>query len=170
MIWRDIPSLPGYQASDDGQIRSVDRVDSLGRQKTGQVLGQQISANGYAVVSIYFADRKRGLPVLVHRLVCEAFHGPAPFLSACALHWRNDLSDNTPANVRWGSQAENMHDKMIDGTQTRGESHGPSRLTDDAVREIRKSAATSKELARQFDVHPETIRQVRIGRTWQHVE
>ena len=168
--WRPIPSLPGYQASDEGEIRRLPYRDSLGRAAGGLTLARTPNARGYLTVNPFVPARNRYQPCLVHRLVCEAFHGPPPFAGAKALHWVNDLARNTPDNVRWGSQAQNMWDKQVDGTQTRGETHGPSRLNDAAVRIIRRSSLSDKELAEQFDVHPATIGYVRRGQTWQHVE
>jgi hypothetical protein len=110
MIWKDIPSLPGYQASDTGDIRRLAYRDSLGRAAGGNTVACTPNRRGYLTVNAYVPRRGRYQPCLVHRLVCEAFHGPAPFGGAKALHYVNDLTRNTPDNVRWGSQAQNMWD------------------------------------------------------------
>jgi hypothetical protein len=39
-LWRDIPGLPGYQASDHWSVRSLDRVTCNGRNIRGRVLAQ----------------------------------------------------------------------------------------------------------------------------------
>jgi hypothetical protein len=39
-LWRDIPGLPGYQASDHWSIRGVDRLTNNGRRIRGRVLAQ----------------------------------------------------------------------------------------------------------------------------------
>jgi hypothetical protein len=169
-VWRDIPSLPGYQVSDAAEVRRLPYRGALGRTAGGIILAQATNPRGYRTITAFVPSVGRYQPCLVHRVVCEAFHGPAPFKGAKALHWRNDLADNSPSNVRWGSQAENMADKLVDGTQTRGERHGTARLTEAAVRAIRASASTNTDLGARFGVNPETIRQVRLGNTWRHVE
>ena len=41
--------------------------------------------------------------IKIHRLVCEAFHGIAPFDRAVV------LLNNRPENLRWGTQKENLN-------------------------------------------------------------
>jgi hypothetical protein len=58
----------------------------------------------------YRSTRYRDLGTLkVHRLVCEAFHGPAPFDRAVVLHINEDAHDNRPENLKWGTQKENLN-------------------------------------------------------------
>jgi hypothetical protein len=45
----------------------------------------------------------------VHRLVCEAFHGPPPFPGAVVLHVNENSHDNCPGNLKWGTQTENLN-------------------------------------------------------------
>lgn len=54
-----------------------------------------------------------------------------------------------------------------------GERHGQSKLTADIVRVIRRDHAagvSQAELARRFEVHCVSIRQVITGQTWRHVD
>lgn len=45
----------------------------------------------------------------VHRLVCEAFHGPAPSKRSVVIHLDEDATNNRPENLRWGTQKENLN-------------------------------------------------------------
>jgi hypothetical protein len=45
----------------------------------------------------------------VARLICEAFHGPAPFSEAVVMHLDEDPTNNVPSNLRWGTQKENLN-------------------------------------------------------------
>lgn len=47
--------------------------------------------------------------VKIHRLVCEAFHGPPPFPNAVVIHFNENALDNRPENLRWGTQKENLN-------------------------------------------------------------
>jgi hypothetical protein len=45
----------------------------------------------------------------VHRLVCEAFHGPPPFDRAVVIHLDEDATNNRADNLKWGTQKENLN-------------------------------------------------------------
>jgi hypothetical protein len=47
--------------------------------------------------------------IKVHRAVCEAFHGPAPFERAVVIHIDEDAHNNRPENLKWGTQKENLN-------------------------------------------------------------
>ena len=46
--------------------------------------------------------------VKVHRMVCEAFHGPAPAGKPYVLHIDENAHNNRPENLKWGTQKENL--------------------------------------------------------------
>lgn len=103
-IWRPIPSAPGYMASDAGRIRSP--------------LGRIIKAHrhlGYMRVSLLRPRCRIKSKRLVHRLVCEAFHGPAPGPMHVAAHWNDIGTDNRPSNLRWATARENVADMIRNG-------------------------------------------------------
>ena len=45
----------------------------------------------------------------IHRLICEAFHGPAPSEKAVVIHIDENAINNRPENLRWGTQKENLN-------------------------------------------------------------
>lgn len=45
----------------------------------------------------------------IHRLICEAFHGPQPEGKPIVLHLDEDATNNNPENLRWGTQKENLN-------------------------------------------------------------
>jgi len=55
----------------------------------------------------------------MHRVVCEAFNGPAPEGKLLVLHGDKGVGDNTPSNLRWGNPRDNMQDRFRDGTDGR---------------------------------------------------
>ncbi|MDN5857893.1 MAG: NUMOD4 motif-containing HNH endonuclease [Pseudonocardia sp.] len=113
--WRDIPSLPGYQASDDVRVRSVSRsivqvrpYGPVTRNLRGRILSTWVDPDGYPTVNV------RDRSWFVHALVAEAFHGPRP----AGLHVRHldgDPANGTPANLRYGTPAENADDMLRHG-------------------------------------------------------
>lgn len=56
-----------------------------------------------------FVMHYRGRTYKIHRLVCEAFHGPAPFFGALVMHSNEDASVNKASNLAWGTQKENLN-------------------------------------------------------------
>jgi hypothetical protein len=51
----------------------------------------------------------KGRSYKIHRLVCEAFHGPAPFSRAVVMHADENSRNNRPENLKWGTQKENLN-------------------------------------------------------------
>ena len=45
----------------------------------------------------------------VHRLVCEAFHGPQPDGKPICMHLDENSANNRPDNLAWGTQKENLN-------------------------------------------------------------
>lgn len=43
------------------------------------------------------------------RLVCEAFHGPAPSTDSVCMHLDENARNNAPTNLQWGTQKENLN-------------------------------------------------------------
>ena len=56
-----------------------------------------------------FIYRLRGRTYKVARLVCEAFNGEPPFDAAVCMHADENSRNNTPANLKWGTQKENLN-------------------------------------------------------------
>lgn len=111
--WRDIPTAPGYQASSEGRIRSVERVVQYSdgrRRKYPSVIQSPGLSRGYWIVGI---GKRRTRAV--HLLVAEAFHGSRPLRSQ-ACHNNGDKNDNRPENIRWDTVSKNALDKQKHGT------------------------------------------------------
>ena len=113
MIIKPIPSLYGAYANDLGQIKlpeSVAKMPQGGERKyqTKWVYGVKRRASKTALHE-YFAITHRGKNFKIHRLVCEAFHGPPPDDKPIVLHLNESALDNRPENLRWGTQKENLN-------------------------------------------------------------
>ena len=75
--WKDIPEYEGlYQASNLGRIKSLKRIDTLGRRVNEKILKIQMLNNGYYQVGLTKQAIKK--TYYVHRLVWEAFNGTIP--------------------------------------------------------------------------------------------
>lgn len=103
---------------------------------------------------------------LVHRLVCEAFYGPAPAGLDQVRHLNGDQVDNAPENLDWGTQEQNWRDRAAHGGGM-GEAHHAAKLTQADVAAIRSSDLSQRALAAQFGVSQSTIQSARVGDHWQ---
>lgn len=178
--WRSVDRAPDYEVSSMGRVRRC-RPDKYGRHM-GRILKPSLNLKGYPFVSLC-ADG-RTWSQTIHKLVCEAFHGPAPTPAHEVAHGDGSRTNNTPDNLRWATRKENFEDRDRHGRtargdthfsrlhpelRPRGEEHGNAKLTDAAVYEIRRNRQTLKTLADRFGISTTTISDVRRGRTWRHL-
>lgn len=122
---------------------------------------------GYPVVTMVRPDGLRAT-VKVHRLVCSAFHGPAPEDKQWVLHGNGNRADNRASNLRWGTPLENSQDMEEHGTRLRGELHPRAILTVAQVRTLRESDDW-RELAVLYGVSRTAARLAREGQNWRSI-
>lgn len=122
--WLGIPGADGYEVSDLGRVRSVDRVVPRGRTPMhcrAVILAVHHDPKGYPRVNIRM-NGKRGAKLL-HQLVLAAFVGPCPpGMEGC--HENGHSGDPRLANLRWDTPSSNAQDKLRHGT------HPPSNRTE----------------------------------------
>lgn len=159
--WRDIPGYPGYQASSEGRIRSIDRevrsTDWTGQPyvcvRKGRILRPAVHGRcGHLSVDIVGTR-------LVHQLVAVTFIGPRPKGLVCA-HNDGKSTNNKPSNLAYKTYHENNLDRIA---------HGGHRLSPDAIRRIRIAIATgesNKAIAAREDVGASAISSIKIGREY----
>lgn len=111
--WLPIPSEPGYEASAEGEVRSLPKrvFNSRGYYtKPSRVLIGSIDQKGYRRVCI------NGHTRLLHQLVYEAFHGPRR-KGGQVRHLDGNRRNNRPDNLGYGSNSDNQQDSIRHGTQ-----------------------------------------------------
>ena len=120
-IWKDIKGYEGYQVSNLGRVRSLDRIDSNNHPLKGVILKPYISNSGYLLVGLY-KQQKRDRKLL-HRLVAEAFI-PNPDNKPEIDHINTIKTDNTvflnkdgsinyeKTNLRWTTRKENINNPL----------------------------------------------------------
>jgi len=109
---------------------------------------------------------------LTHRASWRLFKSEIPGGMFVLHKCDNPLCVN-PGHLFLGTQSDNLHDMWGKGRArpgtSRGEKHGMSKLTAQAVTEIRNSQLSGVELAKQFGVTTTTICDVRKRRIWKHI-
>lgn len=122
-------------------------------------------AKGYG----YFAGFAR-LKVGAHRFAYELAVGKIP-PNRVIRHTCDNPPCCNPAHLVVGTQADNMGDRQAAGRYARGSSHHASRLTEEAVSEIRRRYVAGEKqvaLAAEFGVGQQTISRVVNGKGWAH--
>lgn len=171
--WKDIPGYPGYQASDHGRIRSVDKTEVIGsrwgrpvsRLRKGRVHRPGRVPRGYLTVSV------NNETVLVHRLVLAAFRG-SPSPGQEANHLNGHRADNRPDNLEWttrsgnelhayrvlGKHTWNKDRKYVNyvGLRTRRRNYLAKCLE---LLETQKSGATLSDMSKKFNISERQVSQ-----------
>lgn len=107
----------------------------------------------------------------VHALVLEAFVGPCPE-GMCARHFPDPTpTNNAITNLRWGTHQQNCEDRDRDGNTARGVCNLNSKLSEEAVHEIRAASGRGcvMEMSRKFCVSRTVIWRIRSHRGWTHI-
>ena len=170
-MWRSVPEFPDYEASTDGQIRSLERVilqknDRL-RKFPSKVLKPGLNTRGYHIVTLIGPDRSRNTRP-VHRIILETFDRPRKEGEECR-HLDGNHQNNALTNICWGTPRENMDDKIAHGTYVRGERVGNSVLSEQDVCSIFRKAsagASMDALASEYGVSRQTIEAIKYQRNW----
>lgn len=106
MISKPIPSLPGYVAFPDGTVMCLPYSAPMPNGGV-RIYGGKKPTRG-VWKDMRYCIYVRGKNYKVARLVCEAFHGPAPEGAVC-MHLDENPRNNKPENLAWGSQKENLN-------------------------------------------------------------
>jgi hypothetical protein len=143
--WLPVAGYPSYSVSDRGRVRR-----EAGYQcRTPRILRPRCYF-GYAVVSL--CKNGQGGNRRVHRLVLEAFVGPCPEGMQCR-HLDGDPTNNRPANLCWGTPAENGADAVRLGETACGDRHGSRTHPERVPRGERHSSRTHPERVPRGERH-----------------
>lgn len=126
--------------------------------------GGPLDSLGYGHLSI------KCVKFLAHRFSFAVFNGREPEKFVC--HRCDNPKCVNPNHLFEGTQTDNMHDCSVKGrfNDRRGELSTTHKLTDQKVREIRKSELSLKKLALIYGVSKSAIHYVKSGGTWTHVQ
>lgn len=155
-VWRPIASLPEYIASSHGRIMCVPRLGN-GRKSHG---GKPYPGVWSPTANRYILQFRRKT-YKVARLVCEAFHGPAPAETPVCMHLDENSRNNRPENLAWGTQKANLNAPGFLARSSRsrmGRAH--VRLSPAQRREIISRAASGEikaDLAKEYGIAPCTV-------------
>ena len=166
-IWKPLKGI--VKNGDNYEVSSMGRV----RNKTkGNILVPNEQKTGYVAVTLYLSSK--GKLHLIHRLVALAFI-PNPEEKPQVNHKNGVKNDNELGNLEWVTRSENQNHAYSTGLQipARGSKVHGSKLTSDQVAEIKKMimrGVLDRVIADQYGVVTESIKSIRNGDNWAHVE
>jgi hypothetical protein len=161
-IWKPIVGYEGlYEVSNLGRVKSCERIIP------SKLLKLQLSKEGYLRVHLS-GPRKYAN---VHTLVLSAFSGEKP-KGNLSRHLDGVRTHNGYDNLKWGTQKENMADRVRHGTDFKGSRHPNSKLTESSASEIRRlaeSGVSKVKIAKMFGISPANVGHVVKRKSWTHI-
>jgi hypothetical protein len=173
--WRPVPGHPGYEASNLGRVRSIDRwiASSNGaRQWQHFYAGRILRSTPNRRYEQVYLGQKHGHQ-LAHSIICLTFNGKRPSRRHQVGHWNGNPHDNRAANLRWVTPKQNKADEVTHGTRRKGSQHWHTKLTERQIRAVRKMHAetglTMKAVGTRFGISRFHVWQIVSGNSWKHV-
>lgn len=109
-----------------------------------------------------------------NRIMCTMVYGEKPSNNHEVAHTcgKGHTGCINPIHLRWATKKENMTDKIVHGTENKGERNGKSILSTDQIKEIRNLHPTLSysKIAKKYSVATSTISDVVKKRRWSHIE
>lgn len=138
------------------------RVEKRGPDECWPWLGS-VDKDGYGQIWDGFS----GKALRAHTLSAELHLGERNGRFVC--HSCDNPQCSNPAHLFFGTQKDNMADKVAKKRQAVGEMQGNSKLTETQVEEIRKRREDSyKTLCAEFNLAPSTVYRIWHGQSWTH--
>lgn len=170
-VWRDVPGFPGYQVSNAGRVRSIDRfvrtANGQNRAYRGKIM-RAAKATPSGHLKLLLRRAGGGRAQFVHALVLLAFAGPRPDEQQVR-HLNGIACDNRLCNLAYGTPRENAADKISHGTHLSRACHPSAKLTDLQVQAIRSQISEGcrqADLAIFYGVHRTNISAIAVKRSW----
>ena len=164
-----LPWLPDYDISEAGEVRRITRPrKGIGRSRELPYKMKHSTRSGYPAVNLCLPDGSTSFQS-VHRLVCEAFHGPQPTPKHGVAHNDGNAKNCSMYNLRWATQKENIADSAQHGTKPVGEMVGGSKLKSSDIIEIRsrrENGEIYRTIAESFGVTIAAIHCICARKTW----
>lgn len=172
--WRPVIDWVGYEVSNLGRVRSIDRsaacANGLTQMRKGQMLSPRPNGDGYLVVTLRTPGRHS--VARVHRLVAKSFI-PNPESKPHINHIDCVVSNNDWRNLEWCTQAENLAHMTTLGRR-KGNPLGvrsvSAKLDDYTAMNIRAAHAefgySYSQLAAFFGTNKRTIGRILSGQSY----
>jgi hypothetical protein len=169
--WCDVPEYDGkYQVSNLGRVRVMKKITSPRRKPL--IRRPQVNTSGYYSLSLSL-NGKRSM-ASIHSLVAQAFLGERPE-GYEVNHIDGNKLNNRVDNLEYCTRSQNIQHALRVGLipKQAGANNHNAKLTEDDVREIRKTLASGvsiRETSRIFGVSDYPVGQIARGKHWTHLK
>lgn len=173
--WKDIEGYEGfYQISNLGRVKSLGGWCGTAKRKE-KIRSTSLTHDGYVKVRLIHQGKDKTMRV--HRLVAEAFILNSENKDTVN-HIDGNKQNNTVSNLEWVDRTEQMLHAYALGLKTSrvGSNNSNAKLTDEQVREIRKTYVPySKEfgtvaLAEKYGVTNRVVGLIVKNRAYKNVK
>lgn len=159
----------GYDVEKSQTEKNQDFISGILKSETDECIlwpKAPLQQSGYGRITI------NGKSQPIHRVICQLAHGDPPSPDHQAAHNCGVRLCINPRHLRWSTAKDNIADRVLHGTDWRGEKHPNALLTDDLVREIRSLRGELKrsEIARRLNISIHVVKDVLYGRSWKHIK
>ena len=172
--WKFVVGYEGYyEVSDFGRVRSIGRKIKCSRGMRfvdGRVLSIHKNKRRSNYCSVVLSVDQRKERLYIHRMVLDAFVGVNPDgMQGC--HFDGDPTNNYLDNLRWDTPKANNADKLMHGTDIRGEKSSAAKITSDNVIQIRARSHSEfhKTIADDYDISRQQVDRIVRGERWAHL-
>ena len=173
-IWIPVIGYEGlYEVSNEGKVKSLKRFNPKsgkhGMWYKERILKTREDKDGYLVTHLTKEGKAKLLKI--HRLVLSSFYGEVKDLQVN--HIDGNKQNNHLDNLEWSTCSDNqIHAHKIGLKNQKGSKNNASKLTEYKVLEIvelLKQKMPMAHIAKMYSVDDETIRHIKIRKTWNHV-
>lgn len=174
-IWKNICGYIGlYMVSNYGRIKSLEKLVNnrygkiLRKEQNIKIQKLKKSDHRYVFLSKNNISKFR----YIHRLVLETFIGPCPEGMECR-HLDGNPANNRLNNLKWGTYKENQLDRFTHKTSNLGSRNGISKLKEKdipIIRDLIKKGFSDIQIGKIFNINRQTIRDIRLNKTWKHIK
>jgi predicted XRE-type DNA-binding protein len=168
-IFKPVPYKPfntKYVISNLGNVKPI--IKSKYANNKNEFLKWGIGSRGYPCVTLYCNGKTSQL--FVHRMVALAFIGDSPTGKKLVCHKDDDKLNNTPENLSWGDNTDNMRDMAKKRRSMYGERNCKAKLTEKQVKEIKVLLSdpniSQTEIAGMYGVCQTQISHIKRGTHW----
>jgi len=175
-IWRTIVGYSGYEVSNLGRVRSLDRFIVNSKGVKYPLKGKLFSLKPHKSQGGYVRVTLQGQKEYVHRLVARAFI-PNPENKPHINHIKGKERDNNKVtNLEWCTPVENSTHALTTGLKSKiakGSTNGKSKLSEKDVLEIVNlidhTCISYESIASKFNVNASVISRINSGKAWNHL-
>lgn len=162
--WLTIPFAQDYAVSDIGRVR---RIADHPAHLAGRLLKPKVRPDRYLEVTLCGEGNRYCFRV--HQLVCRTFHGERPEGKDEIGHIDGVRSNNTAANLRWVTKAENYADRNAHGTHNKGVNNGAAKLDPLKVQAVHilSEHLPSRKVAMVLGISKSQVGNILRGEAWQ---